>query len=421
MKAAWFSGSSRTGRLGGWRHTRRRLSYEQVSRLCYALLWRRAGAPPANGLALTDRRAAGYFFGRPTRERFIRAASEALARGQPRARADPYTTCGLHSYGASCLLSVSPQREPANEQLVQITIRYLLLRAIRNGGDEARGFGVLRAGGASAWPTARRGTTVRPRNTRQWRQRKGPPRAEPAAAMPRPATLAGDALVGTLAGKHPEPEPEPEPEEAPHGGSGPVACHAFCSHGARLVLHVLASAAASGAVAGLVASCGGASPSSSTRLQALVPDAWRGGVALGVDLHHRLRPNDPFVAWARRAAPRLLPAAWAGAAQAASWLDGPPPPPPPLSTCALMGLHDCPSRSHWTRGCAIECPETGAAARVPEEAEVAALPPLTGWQAVTGLLSLLLVLMLLGAALTLVRSLPRCVDPKPPRCHHRVT
>jgi hypothetical protein len=151
---------------------------------------------------------------------------------------------------------------------------------------------------------------------------------------------------------------------------------------------------------------------------AMLPD--ERGAALGVAVLRKLQPNEAFVAWVGQAAPRLLPAVRAATWRVLRWIEGPPPPPPPPTTCALMGLHDCPSRSHWTRGCAIECPG-GDVAEAQVDAAVEPLPPLAEWQALTGCLSLLLALLLAASAFVLLRSLPRCVRSRALSLPHHPT
>jgi hypothetical protein len=228
----------------------------------------------------------------------------------------------------------------------------------------------------------------------------------PGIAMPRPSRLAGESLA------FPEPEPEPEPELGDEPELQGVPCWKGCYHGTKLLLHVLGSAVTSLAAAALIGSC--VDPDF---VLALVAERFETDVVLrapllgaaraaALQLLH-FRPNSTFVAWARDFSHRLSLALSGIASKVLLWIKGPAPSPPP-STCALMGLHDSPSRSHWTRGCAVECPRAGIAVADPA-ATGEPLPSLTEWEALTGCLSVLLMLLLTASAVQLLASLRRCV------------
>ena len=226
--------------------------------------------------------------------------------------------------------------------------------------------------------------------------------------MPRPSVLAGAPQRRSFRLPVPEPEPEPEPErEAEQDEERDVSppCLKACGCGARLLLHALASAAATGLLldaAPLPDSLGAAAAS-------FLPIAALGGATGHHDGLAAARaiatPNAAVVAWARYKAAHLPAAAWAVAAGFGRWLQGTPPPAPP-SLCAELGLYDSASASRWTRGCSVT-----PCATADGDAETAAAPPLpppplTGWEALTGALSLTVLLAAVASTLWLLYSLP---------------
>eukprot|EP01043_Picozoa_sp_COSAG02_P040604 COSAG02_NODE_3299_length_6989_cov_8.204935_5_plen_242_part_00 len=223
--------------------------------------------------------------------------------------------------------------------------------------------------------------------------------------MPRPSRLAGDSLA------FPEPEPEPEPELGDEPELAGVSCWKGCYHGTKLVLHFLGSAVTSGAAAALIGSCVDPDFVVALLAERLETDVVLRAPLLGtaraaaLQLLH-FRPNSAFVAWARDFSHRLSLALYAAVSRLLLWIKGPAPSPPP-STCALMGLHDSPSRSHWTRGCAVECSRAGIEVSDPA-ATAEPLQSLTEWEALTGCLSVLLMLLLSASAVQLLASLTRC-------------
>lgn len=229
--------------------------------------------------------------------------------------------------------------------------------------------------------------------------------------MPRPSLLAGESLV------QPEPEPEPQRDTETEAETGTetetvaeyVSCWKGCYHATKFVLSLSLSVVTSGAAAVLIAACAdpdfvlalAAEPLEPSRGAAL--DAARAAVLQLLEL----RPNRAFVGWARGALQRLPLALYAGAWRLLLWVEGPALSPPP-SPCALMGLYDSPSRSHWTRSCAVACPRLETVA-VEAAAALEPLVPLTEREALTGFLASLFVLVLTASAVMLLVTLIRCV------------